>query len=495
MTGLDGEPVKVTQRALAALATRLEAPPLYPGDAGFAEATTIWNGMVRSRPAVVVQPVSGADVSEAVGFARSQGLLLSIKGGGHNIGGTSLADGGLTVDMSRMRWVEVDPVRRVAHVGPGCLLGDVDRATQAHGLATVLGLISLTGVAGLTLGGGFGNLSRRFGWTVDNLDEVEIVTADGQLGRAAPDEREDLFWALRGGGGNFGAVTRFSFRLHEIGSLMTGGVVAWDAGEFEDVATVYRELCAAAPRELSLHLITQLAPATALIPEAWRNRQIVSVVACHTGDEAAAEKDLAPLRALGTPIVDTIARKPYADQQRTFDAGQADGLYQYWKSEFLPGLQGEFLDTFRKQAAEITAPMCQLWLAQLGGAVGDVTNEATPFGNRDAEYICLIASASPADAPDGPRRREWARTAWEAIQPYSTGGNYINVQTTDDDDRRLRQAYGTNIDRLAQVKSIYDPDNLFRVNRNIRPGTSPGATSLTDSPADSQRADESSSVR
>jgi FAD/FMN-containing dehydrogenase len=475
MTGLDGEPVKVTQHALAALATKMEAPLLRPGDAGFSEATTIWNGMIRSRPAVVVQPVSGGEVAEAVRFAHAHGLLLSIKGGGHNIGGTALADGGLTVDMSRLRWVEVDPVRRVAHVGPGCLLGDVDRATQAHGLATVLGLISLTGVAGLTLGGGFGHLSRRFGLTVDNLDEVEIVTADGRSGRAAPDEREDLFWALRGGGGNFGAVTRFSFRLHEIGKLVTGGIIAWDAEEFEDVAAVYRELSTAAPRELSLHLMMQLAPATTLIPETWRNRPIVSVIACHTGDEAAAEKDLAPFRALGTPIVDTIARRPYADLQRTFDGGQADGLHQYWKSEFLPSLQGGLLDTFRKQAAEITAPMCQLWLVQLGGAVADVGNEATPFGNRDAEYICMISSASPPDAPDGPRRREWARTAWEAIHHYSSGGNYINMQTIDDGDRRVQQAYGANLDRLAHVKSVYDPDNLFRVNRNIRPAAVLGA--------------------
>jgi FAD/FMN-containing dehydrogenase len=469
MTGLDGEPVRVTQQALAALAKKMEAPLLRPGDAGYIEATMIWNGMVRRRPALVVQPVSGAEVAEAVRFAHAHGLLLSIKGGGHNVGGTALADSGLTVDMSRLRWVEVDSVRRLAHVGPGCLLGDVDRATQPLGLATVLGMISLTGVAGLTLGGGFGNLSRRFGWTVDNLDEVEIVTADGRLGRAAADEREDLFWALRGGGGNFGAVTRFSFRLHNIGSLMTGGMVAWDAEDFEDVATLYRDLCETAPRELSLHLIMQLAPATALIPDVWRNRPIVAVVACHTGSESAAAKDLAPLRALGTPIVDTITRKPYVEQQRTFDAGQPDGLHQYWKSEFLPGLQGGFLDTFRKQAAEITAPMCQLWLAQLGGAVADLGNESTPFGNRDAEYICLIASGSPPDAPDGPRRREWARTAWEAIKPYSTGGNYINVQTADDDDLRIRQAYGANLDRLARVKSVYDPDNLFRVNRNIRP--------------------------
>ena len=216
MTGLDGEPVAVHQHALTALAARLEAPVLQPGDAGFGDATAIWNGMVTSRPAVVVQPVSVEEVRVAIAFARANGILLSIKGGGHNVAGTSLADGGLTLDMARLRWVEVDAKRRIARVGPGCRLGDVDRATQSHGLATVLGFISLTGVAGLTLGGGFGYLSRQFGWTVDNLEEVEIVTAEGQLRRAASDEHEDLFWALRGGGGNFGAVTQFNFRLHDV---------------------------------------------------------------------------------------------------------------------------------------------------------------------------------------------------------------------------------------------------------------------------------------
>lgn len=469
MTGLDGGSVTVAQQALAALDTTLEAPLLCPGDAGFAEATAIWNGMVTSRPAVVAQPVSAAEVSEVIGFARAHGLLLSIKGGGHNIGGTSLADGGLTIDMSRQRWVEVDLRARIAHVGPGCLLGDVDRATQELGLATPLGFISLTGVAGLTLGGGFGYLSRQFGWTVDNLDEVEIVTADGQIRRAASDEHDDLFWAVRGGGGNFGAVTRFSFRLHEIGPLVTGGMIVWDAEELEHVAAVYREVSEAAPRELTLVLLLQLAPATPLIPEAWHHRPVVSVIACHTGDETTADRALAPLRAFGRPIVDTIARKPYSDHQRTFDASQVNGLHQYWKSEFLPGLSSGLLDTIGKQAIELASPQCQLWLVHLGGAVADVGDEATPFGHRDAEYIGMVDCASAPDEPDGPRRREWARSAWEAIHPFSTGGNYVNMQTTDDDDRRLRQAYGTNIDRLARVKSIYDPDNLFRVNRNISP--------------------------
>jgi FAD/FMN-containing dehydrogenase len=473
MTGLDGEPISVSQRSLDKLAAKLEAPVLRPDDPGFTEATTIWNGMVTSRPAVVVQPVSAGEVREAVGFADANGVLLSIKGGGHNIAGTSLADGGLTLDMSRLRWVDVDAKRRVARVGPGCLLGDVDRATQAHGLATVLGFISLTGVAGLTLGGGFGYLSRRFGWAVDNLDEVEIVTADGKIRRAVADEDDDLFWALRGGGGNFGAVTRFDFRLHPVGPVITAGIIAWDAAEGEGVAALYRELCESAPRELTLALLMQLAPAAAFIPDVWRGRPIVTVIACHTGGGDDADKDLAPLRTFRTPIIDTIARKPYVEHQTTFDAGQPDGLHQYWKSEFVDSLSGPLLDTFRQHADAITTPMCQLWLVHLGGAVADESHQATPFANRDASHICMVASAAPPEATDGARRRVWARSAWEAIRPYSSGGSYINLQSADEDQRRVHQAYGENLERLEKVKATYDPDNLFRVNRNISPAATP----------------------
>jgi FAD/FMN-containing dehydrogenase len=453
------------------LAAKLEAPLLFPGDPGFDAATSIWNGMVTSRPALVVQPVAAGEVSEALRFAHANGLLLSVKGGGHNVAGTSLADRGLTLDMSRLRWAEVDPARRVAQVGPGCLLGDVDRATQAHGLATVLGFISLTGVAGLTLGGGFGYLSRQFGWTVDNLEHVEIVTADGRIRQAYGDEHDDLFWGIRGGGGNFGVVTRFGFRLHEVGPLVTAGTIAWDAAEAEEIVAVYRELSNAAPRELTLHLLMQLAPATSAIPEAWHHRLIVTVIACHTGDPAEAERALAPLRAFGTPIFDHIGRTPYAEHQRTFDAGQRNGLHQYWKSEFVAVLSDGFVDAFLLQAAAISSPSCQLWLIQLGGAVADQGEEATPFGNRDAEYICMLASAWASDEPDGAQRQAWARSAWDAVRPHSTGGNYVNVQTADEDDQRVRQAYGTNVARLAQVKATYDPDNLFRINRNISPAT------------------------
>jgi FAD/FMN-containing dehydrogenase len=469
MTGLDGEPVEIDVPALEALSTRLAGSALRPGDAGFDEAVRIWNAMISSSPALVVQPDSAADVREAIAFARANRVRVSIKGGGHNIAGTSLADGGLTLDMSRLRSIEVDPVRRLARVGAGCLLGDVDRATQEHGLATVLGSVTETGVAGLTLGGGFGYLTRRFGCTVDNLEEAEIVTADGTVRRAAGDEHEDLFWALRGGGGNFGVVTRFTFRLHEVGPEITGGLVFWDAEEADEVAALYREVAEAAPRELTLVLLMRLAPPAPFIPEPWHGKPVVGMLACHTGDLSKAAKDLPPIRTLGKPIADTIVQMRYVELQSMLDASQPNGMHQYWKSEFLARLPDGLLHAYREQAAGIASPMSQAMIFQLGGALADHDPGATSFGNRDAAHIFFAAGSWRPDSPDAERHRAWARSAWEAIRPYSTGGNYINLQTTDEDETRTRAAYRDNLGRLARVKAAYDPDNLFRVNRNIAP--------------------------
>ena len=469
MTGLDGDRVEVDAEALDRFSAALDGRALRPSDSRFDEAIRIWNGMFSKRPALVVQPLSADDVRAAIRFARANGILLSIKGGGHNIAGTSLADGGLTLDMSRMRSVEVDAERRLARVGPGCLLGDVDRATQEHGLATVLGFVSETGVAGLTLGGGFGYLTRRFGWTVDNLDEAEVVTADGEIRRAAPDEHDDLLWAVRGGGGNFGIVTRFTFLLHEVGPEITGGLVAWDADEASDVLALYRELAEAAPRELTLAVMIRLAPAAPFLPERWHGKPLVAVIACHTGDPSRAADDLAPLRALHRPIADVIRLKPYVEQQSMFDATQPKGMHNYLKSEFLPRLSDELLETYRQQGAGMASPMSQLVIFQLGGALADHDATATSFGNRDADSFFAAAGCWPPGTPDYENDRGWARSAWEAIRPYSTGGNYINVQTADDDDTRLREAYRDSLERLATVKAAYDPDNLFRVNRNIAP--------------------------
>jgi FAD/FMN-containing dehydrogenase len=469
MAALDGDVIEVETTALDELSATLDGRMLRRSDPGFAEGIRIWNGMVSRTPAVVVQPVSADDVREAIRFARTNGVLVSIKGGGHNIAGTSLADAGLTLDMSRMRSVEVDAERRLARVGPGCVLRDVDRATQEHALATVLGMVSETGVAGLTLGGGFGYLTRRFGWTVDNLDEVEIVTADGEVRRAALDEHEDLFWALRGGGGNFGVVTRFVFRLHEVGPEITGGLVAWDADDAGEVLPLYRELAAAAPRELTLAIMMRRAPAAPFVPERRHGKPIVVAIACHSGDPSRAGRDLAPLRAFGRPIADLITQKPYLEQQSMFDGSQPTGMHQDWKAEFLPRLSPELLETFRLQGAGMRSPMSQLMIFQLGGALADRGAAATSFGNRDADAFFASAGCWPPDAGDRENDRAWARRAWEAIRPYSTGGNYVNAQAADDDDARLRAAYRESFERLAELKAVYDPDNLFRVNRNIAP--------------------------
>lgn len=468
LSGLDGAGVQVKSRTLAALASRLEGGILIPSDAGFDEAVRLWNGMIKKSPALVVQPVSAADVRETVAFARSNGVLLSVKGGGHHAAGTSLVDGGLTLDMSRLRSVVVDPERRLAHAQGGCRLGDVDRATQAHGLATVLGSDADTGVAGLTLGGGFGYLARRFGWAVDNLEEVEIITADGEVRRAAADENEDLFWALRGGGGNFGIVTRFTFRLHHVGPLITGGVMMWDASIAERVLEIYRKVTEAAPRQLSVALSMRYAPTAQAIPERLRGRPVVGILACHTGNEAQAARDLAPFRAVEA-AVDTITRKPYVDQQFVLGFPQPAGFHQYWKSEFLPRLPDGFLDAYRRQASVSTSLLSQLVLFQLGGAVGDRDADATAMGNRDAEYIFFAAGTWRPDDPAGDTHLGWVRSTWEALKPYSSGGNYVNAHNEDEDEGRTRSAYRDSYARLAHVKAAYDPDNFFRMNRNIAP--------------------------
>ncbi|MBW1599201.1 FAD-binding oxidoreductase [Streptomyces sp. JJ38] len=467
VAGLGNERVGLTSARIEQLGTRLEGPLLAAGDEGWDEAVEVWNAMVTARPTLVVQPVSAQDVATAVRFAADHGLLLSVKGGGHNIAGTALADGGLTLDMSRMREVTVDPSARLAHAGPGCLLRDVDRATQRHGLATVLGFVSETGVAGLTLGGGFGYLTRRFGWTADNLDEVEIVTADGKVRTASRTENPDLFWALRGGGGNFGVVTRFTFRLHEVGPVVTGGLAAWSADRADDVLATYRELTASAPRTLTAAAVIQLAPPAPFIPDAWHGRPVVALLVCHSGTVAEAEADLAPLRALGEPIFNLIGEKPYVAQQSMLDAMEPKGLNQYWKAEFLPGLPAEYLPVFRDAALDVASPLSYSVVFHLAGALNE-SADGGAVGNREARFISGFSGVWPPRA-DGEGIVGAVRKGWESIRPFSTGGNYVNFQLSEDDADRTADAYRGTYERLQQLKTRYDPANLLRVNRNIRP--------------------------
>jgi FAD/FMN-containing dehydrogenase len=466
LAGLDGGPIKLTSEQLEDLGSRVQGRLLRPGDQGWNEAVAIWNGMAARLPALVLQPASAHDVAVAVSFAREQGLLVGIKGGGHNIAGTSIAEDGLVLDMSGMREVTVDPDAKLVHVGPGCLLGEVDQATQAHGLATVLGFVSETGVAGLTLGGGFGYLARRFGWTVDNLAEVEIVGADGAIRTANRDQHPELFWALRGGGGNFGVVTRFTFRLHQVGPMITGGLIIWSAERADEVLAAYRELTEQAPRELTAAAIVRLAPPVPFLPQVWHGKPIVGIQVCHSG--ANADADLAPVRALGNPIVDLVGPKPYLAMQSMLNAMEPKWLHRYWKAEFLPGLSSEFLNAFRSSALRVTSPLSQSVIFHLAGALNDHKDDDGAVGNRDAHYIGGFNATWPPGAPADPHVA-WARAGWERIRPFSTGGNYVNFQLAEDDSTRTAAAYGANYQRLQRAKATYDPDNLFRANRNISP--------------------------
>jgi FAD/FMN-containing dehydrogenase len=466
IAGREGERVALTSEQLDHLRSQMQASLLLPGDEGWDDAVLIWNAMSAKRPALVIQPASARDVAAAVAFAREHRLLLSVKGGGHNIAGTSMAEGGLTLDMARMRDVAVDPAARLAHVGPGCLLRDVDQATQAHGLATVLGLVSDTGVAGLTLGGGFGYLTRRFGWTVDNLAEVEVVTADGQIRTANHHEHAELFWALRGGGGNFGVVTRFTFRLHAVGPTITGGFIVWGADRAADVLAAYRDLTQTAPRELTAAVVVSLAPPAPFVPAEWHGKPVVVLLMCHSG--ANAQADLAAVRALGRPIVDLLAERPYADQQSMFDGELPNGLNYYMKSEFLPGLSPEFLGAFRDSALKVPSPVSEAMIVHIGGALNEREDDDGAVGNRDARYVAWFNGAWPPDTR-GDEHVAWVRDGWERIRPFSTGGNYVNFQSAGDDRSRTAAAYRPNYKRLQRVKAAYDPGNLFRMNRNISP--------------------------
>ncbi|HET7685481.1 MAG TPA: FAD-binding oxidoreductase [Candidatus Limnocylindria bacterium] len=469
ITALDGGAREIERAQLEALAARLDGSMLFPDTDGFEAATQLWNGMITKRPAVVVRPASTPDVVRVVDFVREHGLEVSIKGGGHNIAGLALSDGGVTLDMSPLNGVEVDAEARRATVGPGCLLGDVDRATQEHGLAATLGFVSATGVAGLTLGGGFGYLSRRFGWTVDDLEEVEIVTADGEIRRASRTEHADLFWALRGGGGNFGVVTQFVYRLHDVGPDVTAGLIAWPASEATAVLDLYRRVTESAPRELTSVVLRRNAPPAPWLPESAHGTPIVVVVVCHSGTPEQADADVAPFKAYGQPLADLIQRRTYLAQQTLLDATQPRGMHYYWKSEFVPRLTDELLAAYHAQFEGLSAPANQVVLFQVAGAPNEHAEDDGAMGNRDAAYACVIQSMWAPDSPAGDANRDWVRAAWHAIKPFSTGGNYVNFQTDDETDQRTLESYRENYRRLEAVKSEYDPDNLFRVNRNIRP--------------------------
>lgn len=463
----DGGVVQVSPEILQAFKGGFAGTVLAPDDPAFDETRKIWNAMIDRRPGLIVRCSGTADVVQAVRFARQHQFLVSVRGGGHNIAGLAVCEGGLMIDLSLMKGVWVDAAARTARAQPGCTLGNLDRETQLHGLAAVLGFVSATGIAGLTVGGGFGYLTRQHGWTCDNLVSMEVVTADGMLKRASLDENADLFWALRGGSGNFGIVTSFEYRLFPVGPDILGGAIAWRAEDAKKVLDFYRTFTATTPRETTCVAVLRIAPPAPWLPKDIHGQPIVAIFVCHSGNIEAGEKIVAPLRQLGRPVADIITRRPYTQMQSMLDATQPKGRRYYWKSHYLARIEPPAIEVLMTHATRQCSPHSAIVLFQLQGALGELPAEHSPAGNRDAAYVLNITSAWENAADDAANLR-WARDCFEATQGFSTGGTYINFLTEEEGPQRIAAAYGQPIlARLAVLKKKYDPDNFFRHTKNI----------------------------
>ena len=464
---LDGDVRQMRRADTDALSGRISGGLLGRGDKGYDDARKVWNATVDHRPALIARCMSDADVQAAVRFAGEQRMRLSVRGGGHHIAGNAVVEGGLTIDLSGWRTVSVDAAKRTARVAPGALLSDFDREAQAHGLATPLGINSTTGVAGLTLGGGFGWLTRSLGLTIDNLLGVTLVTADGRLHQASATSEPELFWALRGGGGNFGVVTSFEFRLHPVGPEVWSGLVVYAHAQARQVLRAWRDFNAAAPEALSVWAVLRKAPPLPFIPAEHHGRDVVIFPLLYAGDKAEGEMAAAPVATFGTPIGTHLGPTPYAGFQQAFDPLLAPGGRNYWKTNNFSSLSDAALDLMIEAARSGPGPECEIFVAQLGGAMARVDPAATAFVGRDAAYIMNVHGRW-VDAGDDKRVRDWARKVFTDSAPHATGGGYVNF-LTEDEGERVAATYGANYARLQAVKQRHDPGNLFRANLNIAP--------------------------
>ena len=468
---LDHDARELSAAEIDAFASRISGGVLGRGDAEFDAARRVWNGTVDRRPALIARCMNTSDVQATVRFAAAHQMRLSVRGGGHHIAGNAVADGGLMLDLSGMRTVEIDPARRIARVAPGALLGDFDRQAQAHGLATPLGINSTTGVAGLTLGGGFGWLTRQHGMTIDNLLSATVVTADGNVRVASSSSEPDLFWALRGGGGNFGVVTSFEFRLHPVGPEVYAGLVVYPFAQARQVMRAWRDFANDAPDELSAWMVMRKAPPLPFLPASAHGTEVVILPIVYNGALDAGARAVAPLLKLGDPIGSALGPTPYAGFQTAFDPLLGAGARNYWKSNNFSALGDAAIDVLIASASALPGPECEIFVALLGGAMARVKPEATAYVGRDARYIMNVHGRW-SDPGDDARVRAWARQAFETAAPHATGSGYVNF-LTEDEAERVAASYGANHARLQTLKRRYDPDNLFRMNLNIVPAANP----------------------
>jgi len=468
LTTGNGSATTLSPELITELRGKVRGAVLAPGESGYDPARTIWNAMIDRRPALIIRAAGAADVIQAVTLARTHGLVIAIKGGGHNIAGNAVGDGGLMLDLSAMKSVRIDPRARTARVEPGVTLGEFDREAQAFGLATPVGINSTTGIAGLTLGGGFGWISRRYGLTVDNLIAADVVTADGKLLRASATESPGLFWAIRGGGGNFGVVTSFEYRLHPVGPEVMAGLIIFPQDNARTLLRQYRKITARAPRELTAWVVLRKAPPLPFLPAEVHGTDIVVFAVCYCGDLAKGKKAVAPLRALGKPLADIVGPMPFAGWQTAFDPLLTPGARNYWKSHDFAKLSDPLIDLLVDHAGRVPTPETEVVLVHIGGAVNNVPVIATSYPHRNIEYIVNVHTRWSHPSQDQ-SCIAWARQLFDAMAPHSTGGVYVNFMPEDEGQRVKIGAYGRNYKRLTTLKAKYDPRNLFRMNQNIKP--------------------------
>jgi hypothetical protein len=456
----------MTTTDFSALAGSLRGRVTTPESENYDEARAVYNAMIDRRPAVIASCVDAADVMTALEFGRNEGLEIAVRGGGHHANGFGTWDDALVIDLSNMRGVDVSPTENRVWVQGGAVWGDVEHATHAFGKAVPAGVISTTGVAGLTLGGGLGNLSRRCGLTIDNLMAADVVLADGTMVTASADSHPDLFWGLRGGGGNFGIVTSFTFKTHDVSDVIAGPIL-YDIGDTGDVLRWYREILPTLPREVSGWFGILTVPPAAPFPEELWLRKACAILWCYTGDPAKADKVMKPLHDFGSPILDGVQPMPFPVLQSAFDALYPAGQQWYWRADFFREITDEAITAHERFGADLPTPQSTMHLYAIDGAVNDVGQSDTAFAYRDVKWAGVIVGVDP-DPSSAKILRDWVVEYWEALHPTSAGGAYVNMMM-DEGQERIKAAYGPNYDRLAAIKRAYDPENVFHVNQNIKP--------------------------
>jgi FAD binding domain/Berberine and berberine like len=462
----DGQLVKIDSSVLESFKSTIHGEVIAPQDQEYDTVRTVWNGMIDRRPALIVRCFGTADVIKAVRFAKEHNLLISVRGAGHNIAGRALGDDVFLIDLSKLRYVHVDPEEATATVSPGATLADVDQETQVYGFALPVGINSTTGLAGLTLGGGFGWLSRKYGLTVDNLISVEMITVEGERLVCSQDRHPDLFWALRGGGGNFGIVTSFKFKLHQVGPILLSGPVVFQIKDAKEVFHRYLEFCKNAPEEVAVWSLIRPCPPFPFVDASYAGKLVLILIGIYSGPVEEGKKILSQLKEMGSPIGDDLAPHPFTAFQKAFDPFLTKGARNYWKTHNFKEIDERLIDTVLEHASKCPSPYSELFLAQVGGKTNRVAQDAMAYPHRDIEFIMNVHTRWE-DKGDDRACVTWAKGLFEAVKPFATGGSYVNFVSEGDDS--LVGAYSENLEKLVAIKAKYDPRNVLRSNLNISP--------------------------